>query len=169
MCRKPRGRPRSDIRIVTWWSDSGESDQKSHIALGVCCAALPRYGGEAQQAIGFLANFCEDAGLGVLADIVSDSQCAVSSRAFGVDGALGNALAILMCEFFKELVVLHQERSARTGGNGVLVVRDGISRRSGHELGFVDHRLNLRSPNKPPRELLLKYLFPVIMIGIAYG
>src|SRR6266404_2831538 len=32
MCRKPRGRPRSDMRIVTWWSDSGESDQKSHIA-----------------------------------------------------------------------------------------------------------------------------------------
>ncbi len=120
--------------------------EAAHIALGVCCAALPRYGGEAQQAIGFLANFREDAGLGVLADIVSDSQCAVSSRAFGVDGALGNALAILMCEFFKELVVLHQERSARTGCNGVLVVRDGISRRSGHELGFVDHRLNLRCP-----------------------
>src|SRR5882724_13639372 len=68
--------------------------EAAHIALGVCCAALPRYGGEAQQAIGFLANLREDAGLGVLADIVSDSQCAVSSRAFGVDGALGNALAI---------------------------------------------------------------------------
>ena len=28
------GMPRSDIRMVTWCSDSGESDQKSHMAVG---------------------------------------------------------------------------------------------------------------------------------------
>ncbi len=33
MCRQLRGVPRSLIRIVTWWADSGESDQKSHCML----------------------------------------------------------------------------------------------------------------------------------------
>ena len=28
------GRPRSDIRIVTWCRLSGDSDQKSHMAVG---------------------------------------------------------------------------------------------------------------------------------------
>src|SRR5216683_2254984 len=34
MCRKPSGVPRSENKIVTWCSDSGDSDQKSHIIVG---------------------------------------------------------------------------------------------------------------------------------------
>ena len=33
MFRHVRGVPRSLIRKLTWWSDSGESDQKSHWML----------------------------------------------------------------------------------------------------------------------------------------
>ncbi len=29
------GQPRSDIRIVIWCSDSGDCDQKSHMAVGL--------------------------------------------------------------------------------------------------------------------------------------
>ena len=36
MLRYVRGVPRSDMRIVTWWADSGESVQKSH------CMSLER-------------------------------------------------------------------------------------------------------------------------------
>jgi hypothetical protein len=38
-------------------------------------------------------------------------------------GALGNTLAVLVREFLYELVVLHEQRPTRTGGDGVLVVR----------------------------------------------
>jgi len=43
-----------------------------------------------------------------------------------VDGALGNALAVLVGELFEQLIILHQERAARAGGDGVLVVGDGL-------------------------------------------
>ena len=33
MCRSVRGVPRSVIRNVTWWADSGDSVQKSHCML----------------------------------------------------------------------------------------------------------------------------------------
>ena len=33
MWRQVRGVPRSLIKMATWWSDSGESDQKSHCML----------------------------------------------------------------------------------------------------------------------------------------
>jgi len=33
MWRTPMGRPRSEKRMVTWCSDSGDKDQKSHIAV----------------------------------------------------------------------------------------------------------------------------------------
>ena len=33
MCRQVRGVPRSDIRRVTWWADSGDRVQKSHCML----------------------------------------------------------------------------------------------------------------------------------------
>ena len=38
--------PRSDIRIVTWWADSGESVQKSHC---MSCECMPVSG----------SRFCE--------------------------------------------------------------------------------------------------------------
>ena len=34
MCIGEIGKPRSDIKIVTWCKVSGDSDQKSHIAVG---------------------------------------------------------------------------------------------------------------------------------------
>src|SRR5476651_668715 len=43
MWRKPCGVPRSENRMVTWCSDSGESDQKSHIMVGdfrLVCGSL---------------------------------------------------------------------------------------------------------------------------------
>jgi hypothetical protein len=33
MCRQEAGMPRSLIRIVTWWADSGDRVQKSHCML----------------------------------------------------------------------------------------------------------------------------------------
>src|SRR5271169_2492941 len=34
ICRTSVGKPRSENKVVTWCKDSGDSDQKSHIAVG---------------------------------------------------------------------------------------------------------------------------------------
>jgi len=69
-----------------------------------------------------------------------DRQRAESRRALGVDSALRNALAILVSELFQQLIILHQERSARTGGDGVLVVGDRIAARCSHDFDFFSHQ-----------------------------
>ena len=48
--------------------------------------------------------------LRILGDFVRDGQRAVSRRAIGVDGVLGDALAIPVREFFEQLTILHQQR-----------------------------------------------------------
>jgi hypothetical protein len=55
-----------------------------------------------------------------------------------VNGAFGNALAILMGELLEQLIILHQHRTAGTGGDRVLVICDGIAA-SGCERRFVSH------------------------------
>jgi hypothetical protein len=51
---------------------------------------------------------------------------------------LGNALAVLVGELLEQLIILQQDRAARTGGDRVLVIRDRIAA-SGGERGFIGH------------------------------
>ena len=64
---------------------------------------------------------------------MGDGEGAEGAGALGVDDALGDALAVEVSHFFDEPVVLHEDRPARAGGEGVLVVGDGRAGR-GREL-----------------------------------
>ncbi len=91
--------------------------EAAHVALGVGGAALAGHGREAQEGLGLLADLRERLGLGVFRDVVGDGQRAIGARALGVDGALGNALAVLVRELLEQMEILHQHRAARAGGD----------------------------------------------------
>ena len=55
---------------------------------------------------------------------------------FGVNGALGNALPVFEGELFEQLINLHQQRAARPGSAGALIIGDRISARCG-QLGWA--------------------------------
>jgi glucan phosphoethanolaminetransferase (alkaline phosphatase superfamily) len=86
-----------------------------------------------------------------------------------VDSALRNALAILVSELFQQLIILHQERFARTGGDEVLVVGDRIAPVVVMISIFLAINLLSFWPIRTHLELLLKYYFPLDTIGVAYG
>jgi len=44
---------------------------------------------------------------------------------FYMDRTLGDPLTILVCQLLEQLVILHEERAARTGGHRVLIVGNG--------------------------------------------
>lgn len=48
-----------------------------------------------------------------------------------MDNALGYALAVEGRHLFEQLIILHEQWTARTGGQRVLVIADGIAMRRG--------------------------------------
>ena len=114
----------------------------AHVALGVGRARLAGDGGKARQHLRLLADLGEELGLAVARDVVRDGEDAERAPALGMDGALGNALAVLMRQLLEELIILHQDRAAGPGGERILVVCQRVAgcRR---EDGLVGH-------GKPP-------------------
>ena len=53
--------------------------------------------------------------------------------------ALGDPLAVEVLHLLEQLNVLHQQRAARSGGEGVLIVGDRRTARGG-EFGVLRHR-----------------------------
>ncbi|MCY1436438.1 hypothetical protein D9M71_525640 [compost metagenome] len=64
----------------------------------------------------------EQLGAGIAGDIVSNGKGTVGARAFGMDAPLRNVLAVEMGELLDQVEVVEQQRTARAGGAGVLVV-----------------------------------------------
>jgi hypothetical protein len=60
----------------------------------------------------------------------------MGTPAFGMNGTLRNALAILRSKLLNELIVLQENRATWAGGEGVLIVGDG---RSGGRGKAVSH------------------------------
>ena len=115
-----------------------ELDRKpAHIALGVGRTTFARHGREAGEDIRLPAHFGQEGGLGVFRNVVRDGEGAVRPRSFGVHRALGNALAVEVLYLLQQLHVLHEQRAAWPGGQGLLR-RDGraICRR---KLGILTH------------------------------
>ncbi len=110
----------------------------THVALGVRRTAFARDSREAQEGLGLLSDLREYARARIFGDVLRDRERAVSAGAFGVHGALGNALAVLMREFFEQVEILHQQRAARACGKRILVVGDGRAARGRHD-GFIGH------------------------------
>ncbi len=94
----------------------------AHVALGVGGAELAGNGGEARQHLRLLADGGEYVGGRIRRDVVGDGERAVGAPALGVHRALGDALAVLVRQLFDQLIVLHQQRAERAGGQRVLVV-----------------------------------------------
>jgi hypothetical protein len=57
-----------------------------------------------------------------------------------LDGAFGDALAILVREFFEQLIILRQQRPARAGRKGVLIVGNEIAAGGRQGLRFMGHK-----------------------------
>jgi len=99
------------------------------IPFGISRAALTGNRGEACQHRSLRAQL-KQRRAGVLGNVMCNGERAKRRRSFCVDNAFGNALAVEMRVLLEELVILHQQRSTRTGGEAVLVVgqrRTGIS------------------------------------------
>ena len=71
------------------------------------------------------ADLSENFSARIAGDVVRDGERAIGGGALGVDDALGDALAVEVRELLEEVPVLHQQRAARAGGEGILVVGDG--------------------------------------------
>lgn len=112
--------------------------EAAHIALGVGGAAFAGHGRKTQEQRSLLADLGEDAGAGVLGDVVGDGEGAVGARALGVHHAFGDAFTVEMGELFYQPEVLQQRRAARTGGQGVGVVGHRGARGGGQML-LVGH------------------------------
>ena len=97
--------------------------ESAHIALGVRGAALAGHGREAQEAFA-LRSRLQGLRLRVAADIAGDAQRAVGAGTLGVDHALRNAFPVEVGVLLEELPVLDQQRTARAGGQAVLIVAD---------------------------------------------
>ncbi len=111
--------------------------EAADVALGVGRAALAGHGREADEQVGLLADLGEDLGLGVLRDVVGDREGAEGAGALGVHAPLRDDLAVEVGELLEEPDVLEQQRAARTGGQGVLVVRDRCAGDRGQRLLVV--------------------------------
>jgi hypothetical protein len=66
----------------------------TRVTRGVRRAALTTDGGETDGRAGASADFGEELGAGEVGDVVCDFEVAVCAGAFGVDDALGDALAV---------------------------------------------------------------------------
>src|SRR6202011_2753008 len=117
--------------------------ESAHVALGVRRATLTGHGGKAKKALGLFADVGEDAGFRIFRDVVGDGHFAVGTRTFGMDGALWDALAVLVGEFFEQLIVLHQQGPPRACGYGVLVVCERVSAGGRDDFRCAGHKLVL--------------------------
>src|SRR5690554_5462790 len=128
----------------------------AHIALGIGGAEFTGYGGEAGDEVGFLADAIEDRRPGIWREILGEGEGAVGAPALGVDHPLGDALAVLMGELFKQLPILHQYRAARAGGEAVLVV----GHRTAGSCGLIGTFPHVLAP--------LRYVNPVTVLSARF-
>ena len=103
-----------------------------HVALVVGGARFARHGREARDHRRFGARL-QHLGLGVARNVARNPQRAVRAPTLGVDGALGNALTVLVRQLLDQLVVLQQERPALARRQRVLIVGHRGTRRGGQD------------------------------------
>ncbi len=94
--------------MVTWWSASGSSVQKSpaDVAFGVGGASLTGHGGEADKDFRLFSDLREDGGTGVGSDVVGYGELAECSRTLGVHASFGDDFTVEVGQFLQEPYVL---------------------------------------------------------------
>ena len=96
--------------------------EATRIALGVGRTTLTAHGGETQESWGLLADGLKQLGAGVLGDVTRNGERTVSTRAFGVHAALRDVFAVEVGKLFDQVEIVEQQRAARAGGTGILVI-----------------------------------------------
>ena len=113
--------------------------EAADIALGIRRAALAGDGGKAREDLGLLAHLGEQLRLGVLRDIVGDSEGAIGARPLGVHAPLRDHLAVEVGQLFQKPEILQQHRAAWSGGHHILVVGHRAAVGRGQFGRFVTH------------------------------
>src|ERR1700693_5110963 len=106
------------------------------IALRIGGPAFSGDGRKACEARRLLPNLRENRCLGVFCDVVSRGESSIRPPAFGMHPALGNDLAIKVCELLDQPDVLEQSRTTTTGCQNIGVVRYRSTGCIGKAFGF---------------------------------
>ena len=118
--------------------------EAADIALRVRRAEFARHRGEARQYGRALVEFGEEAGARVPRDVMGHGEGTVRAPSLRVYDPLRNPLPVLVRQLLDEVVVLQEQRPARSCGQAVLVVGDGIAAAGRHGLhGSIGHRVSL--------------------------
>src|SRR5699024_7858819 len=108
--------------------------EAAHVAPAVGRTLLAGDGGEARQHRGNGAGL-EQAGLGVLGDVLGDGQLAERAAALGVDDALRDALAVEVGQLLDQVDVVDADAALGAGGDGVLFGGNGRAVEAGGGAG----------------------------------
>jgi hypothetical protein len=117
--------------------------EPARIAFGVARTLFTAHSGEADEDLGLLARALEDLGFGPVSDIAGNVEKSVSAGPFGMDYSFRDALPVEVRHLFDQQQVLHQDRPARTRGEGILVIADRSAGGRGHCFSCA-HVFNLR-------------------------
>src|SRR5260370_21991236 len=99
--------------------------ESADVSLGVRGTAFTGHGRKARKHLRLLPDLGEDLRLGVLGDVMGNSEGAESSRALGMHTALWNHLAVEVRHLLKKPDVLEQRRTPFASCCNVLIVVDG--------------------------------------------
>jgi len=99
--------------------------ETSGIPCGVCATLFAADCRETCKNGSLLADLTKERGLRILCDIMSNLENPVSTRTFGMDDALRNALTIKMSKLVDEVKILEQDRTVGTSSLRGLIFRDG--------------------------------------------
>ncbi len=116
---------------VAFFSIKFESET-AHVPLGVSGPQFTGDGGKTGNHRRLLANFGENICPGIFGDVMGYGKSAMSPPAFRMHDPLRNTLPVLMSQFFKKLVILHEQRPSRSSGQRILIIRNRRTGRRGH-------------------------------------
>jgi hypothetical protein len=77
---------------------------------------------EKRRKVGLLADGLKQLGAGVVGDVAGNGEGTVGARAFGVHTTLRNVFAVEVGELLDQVEIVEQQRAARAGGTGILVI-----------------------------------------------
>src|SRR5690554_5213812 len=94
----------------------------ANVPLRIGCTTFAGDRRKAYKHVGLFADFAEQGRLGVLRDVMGNGETTERARTFSVHAPLGDNLTVKMRHLLQKPRVLKQDRTARTGGQAVLIV-----------------------------------------------
>ena len=127
-----------------------ELDRKSaNVPFRVGGAEFARNGGESGQHRRLPAHLGKKPCPGEAGNVPGNGKGTECTPTLGMHDPFRDPFPVLVRQLFDELVVLHQHRPARSGGQAVLVVRHRIAAGGGHRLdGSIGHGVLLFSVSR---------------------